>query len=1291
MFNRRGVALLTGIALALTGAVGLAAPVVAAESTLVAAPSGLAVANLGGDPVFSWSAVDGAAAYSIQIATDDSFSSGNIIARASTFGRSWVPTSTLDVAVPRTLFWRVAAFGDSINESSLGSYSAVATLDRPAAAAPTPSAPVSGSVITYPTPVTFSWATVQGAVSYTLSYSSDPSFPTATTTTVPAVVGTSYSPSASLGRGTDPDDEAGARWYWRVRANFSTATGPTSGPYAPTSFFNVNWPRAASAPELISPADGATTYSDLRFTWKPVPGASGYSIVIGAAKDSHGDVITVKDSASTTSTTYVPKIQFSDTNYWWQVRARDAAGNLGARSEAQGFVKAWGAQSGESVATTSFVLGTPVTMAGSNSSAAPTEIPLDQFELSWEPLPRATAYEVELREVGGSLATLTCRTASTSATIIGRIDSAQGDDKSLLAGDAPCLWTSNAVQRVQPGKKYLWHVRALDYPAGSQASYSTTNDETLVSPWSDQFTVNRRFITVTDPSPVATDQVQPDLDAWAAESATHLGKPAPRLTWQPVQGVNAYRVTIARNLGMNSVVRTFYTPSAVLRVDGVFADVDAGSYYWQVQGINMDEQWQNYTESVLLSPSDPLVWQKQSTPSDFTGVEPTTVSSDGSLLLRWRPQSLSAPDDGGSRGYKVTIYKGLTSTTPMGSTTAEFPYYLAKDPTTGVALAPGKYRFSVAPLDALGVAGRASVLQGFTIAAPAPTGLSAQVDGTTVTLGWHSDAPVKRFSGELWPEGNDNLAIPLSPEVLRQSTATVDSLAPGVYAWRVRSFDDADNATDPSATGTFTVAKATVGLSTPDDSVLTTANRVLDWSPVPGASRYVVRIATSPGTLPAATPFETVATAFSPTVPLPFGTQYYWQVTAVPERLGGTTAVGTSAVRAFTASTTPAAPYFGTVRSVGTSVELVWADLSGPSRGAVAAPAYAVRYRVVDPTGAPTEWSTPTALGSGVTAYTVGGLLKATVYEFEIRAANSEGVGPWSAPQRVQTATYPGAVTYFQVTPSLGGLTAAWSLPYDQGGDPVTSYVVQYRAAGAASWVTKTTVAPTIALTGLLRGASYEVKVAARNSVGTGDYAVATKATLTTPSAPRSLALKRGDMIATATWSAPASSGGAIVTGYTLQYRSYSTSLKKWSAWKRGPQASYSPRTAVVASLTNGVSYEVQVRAESTVGPGPWSAAVAVKPAGRPLDPKRVTATAYTGKIKVAWTTASANGSKLSGYKVQVSKNMSTWTTVKSASVSARSYTWTGPKKGTTYYVRVRSTSDTGLSAGAVVTSVVAK
>jgi hypothetical protein len=90
--------------------------------------------------------------------------------------------------------------------------------------------------------------------------------------------------------------------------------------------------------------------------------------------------------------------------------------------------------------------------------------------------------------------------------------------------------------------------------------------------------------------------------------------------------------------------------------------------------------------------------------------------------------------------------------------------------------------------------------------------------------------------------------------------------------------------------------------------------------------------------------------------------------------------------------------------------------------------------------------------------------------------------------------TAPGAPTSITGTSGDAQVSLSWTAPSSNGGAAVTDYVVQYSTSASSGFETfsdGTSISTTAIVTGLTNGTSYYFKVAATNSVGTGDYSVA--------------------------------------------------------------------------------------------------------------------------------------------------------------------------------------------------------
>ena len=267
------------------------------------------------------------------------------------------------------------------------------------------------------------------------------------------------------------------------------------------------------------------------------------------------------------------------------------------------------------------------------------------------------------------------------------------------------------------------------------------------------------------------------------------------------------------------------------------------------------------------------------------------------------------------------------------------------------------------------------------------------------------------------------------------------------------------------------------------------------------------------------------------------------------------------------------------------------ASWTAPSDNGAAIDDYDVRYR---PAGG--SWTElPDAAKSTATSATITGLTNGTAYEVQVRAGNSAGDGPWSAsatgtPEASASASAPSAPSRPTLMVGDGQLGVSWMAPADNGAS-IDDYDVRHRTDGG-SWTelpdTVKSTATSATITGLTNGTTYEVQVRAGNSAGDGPWSASASGTpvaaASAPAAPSPPRLTAGDGQLGVSWTAP-SDNGAAIDDYDVRYR------PAGGSWTELPDGVKSTATsATITGLTNGTTYEVQVRAGNSAGDGPWSA-----------------------------------------------------------------------------------------------------
>jgi len=184
-----------------------------------------------------------------------------------------------------------------------------------------------------------------------------------------------------------------------------------------------------------------------------------------------------------------------------------------------------------------------------------------------------------------------------------------------------------------------------------------------------------------------------------------------------------------------------------------------------------------------------------------------------------------------------------------------------------------------------------------------------------------------------------------------------------------------------------------------------------------------------------------------------------------------------------------------------------------------------------------------------------------------------------------------------------------------------------------------------LALSGLKLGTTYQVRVAAVNSVGTGSYVYGSFTTLATVSTSPTVLVSSNVSSSgfTLSWAAPTSNGGAAITDYVVEINGGGFS------WAPINHEVTGDTSITVSGLNPGIKYTVRVKAVNRVGISKSSTSLYVTTlATTPgtvtgLSVKSVSA---TGAV-ITWTAPNAGGARVSDYLAEVSAdNGQTWKTV---------------------------------------------
>lgn len=381
-----------------------------------------------------------------------------------------------------------------------------------------------------------------------------------------------------------------------------------------------------------------------------------------------------------------------------------------------------------------------------------------------------------------------------------------------------------------------------------------------------------------------------------------------------------------------------------------------------------------------------------------------------------------------------------------------------------------------------------------------------------------------------------------------------------------------------------------------------------------------------------------------------------------------------------TSVTTPGTPTGLAVTAGLASASLTW---TAPADNGGAA----VSDYIVETSADDSSWSIFSDGVSSATSAIVSGLSNGVTYYFRVSAKNSAGSSDPTASVTSTMTVSPGNPTSLTLTAtSRTTATLTWSAPANNGGAPITDYLLE-RSTDGLSWSTVNDgvgVGTSQSFTGLTTATTYYFRVAAINSVGTGSFTTISQQWLLVPNVPTSLAITPGSGQADLNWTAPADDGGASITDYVIEQ---SLDESSWTIFNDGVSASTS---ATVTDLSNGTTYYFRVSATNSVGTGDPSSSESsdlIIPPGAPTGLTRT----YAGgpctnhSVQLSWNAPlDDGGGSIAAYVIERSNDGDNWTTLTS-SESSTSYTDSSPEvsNGGTFAYRVAAANSAGTGTAA--------
>ena len=304
------------------------------------------------------------------------------------------------------------------------------------------------------------------------------------------------------------------------------------------------------------------------------------------------------------------------------------------------------------------------------------------------------------------------------------------------------------------------------------------------------------------------------------------------------------------------------------------------------------------------------------------------------------------------------------------------------------------------------------------------------------------------------------------------------------------------------------------------------------------------------------------------------------------------------------------------------------------------------------------------------------GLTSGTTYYYQIRGINSDGdAGGWSdrvnevaglntpdAPALTATAGFEQiTVSWPTVTGAeryeLWAWDGAWSALHVGPFDPLTATSHTH--------------------TGLTTGRTYYYQGRAVNSAGVMSAwsAQVSAEVLSAPniSAPTSFNAAIGDEQVTLTWTAATAPAGQTIASYEYRYAASGEALP--DTWTNVGNV----LTTEVGSLTNGTTYNFELRAVSDTGATGGTASVSRKAASVPGAPALTAEALNYGRIELSWTAPTQDGGdEVDSYRIEIVNSQGLWVTETTLPASMTTYTDSSLTRATEYHYRIHARNAAG-------------
>jgi hypothetical protein len=390
----------------------------------------------------------------------------------------------------------------------------------------------------------------------------------------------------------------------------------------------------------------------------------------------------------------------------------------------------------------------------------------------------------------------------------------------------------------------------------------------------------------------------------------------------------------------------------------------------------------------------------------------------------------------------------------------------------------------------------ASASQSFTasavaVAPTAPRSLAATAGNQSASLTWstpvsNGGSTITGYRIDVSTDGGSTFTTSVANTGSSSTSRTLSGLTVGTsYIFRAFAINAIGTSVASNDTSSLT-AISLPGAPTGVTAVAGVQSVSLSWTaPVSNGgaaiSAYRIDVSTNNGSTYTTQVMNTGSTSTTASISsLTGGTAYVFRVAAINSLGVGAYSDPSTSV---TATSVPGAPTSVAGTASGANIALTWTAPTSTGGSPITG------YKIEISSDNGSTWTTVSAnTGSTSTSATVSQLSTGN-YRFRVSAINAVGTSVVSTASTAVsvTASSPGLPTNLSISHNgFGSATVSWDAPASDGGSVITGYVVEYQTGG--SWQALTPSGTTASVSNVWSTQGWSFRVAAVNSVGTGNF-----------------------------------------------------------------------------------------------------------------------------------------------------------------------------------------------------------